>query len=62
MVKAHFCDLIDKELSGCASEEELQELRHLISQLLPRKRMEEEEIEQAYNRLVQRMKKEGILF
>jgi hypothetical protein len=62
MVKAQFYELIDKKLSGTASREELEELKDLLVRLLPEKRMDKEEIAQAYQRMILRMKKQGILF
>ena len=62
MAKVQFYELIDKKLSGTASGEELEELKDLLRCLLPEKRMDKEEIEAAYQRMIQRMKKQGILF
>jgi hypothetical protein len=62
MLKVQFYDLIDKKLSGTASTEDLDELKDLLLHLLPEKRMEKEEIEQAYWRMIRRMKSKGILF
>jgi len=62
MVKDLLYDLMDKKLSGKASEEELLELQDILGLIIPDPPMEEEEIERAYARMLRRMKEKGVLF
>jgi hypothetical protein len=62
MAKDQLYDLIDRTISGEASEEELQELGELLGMLMPEEPVRKEEIEQAYTQMVRRMKERGIPF
>jgi len=62
MVKDLLYDLMDKKLSGEASEEELLELQDILDWVMPEQPTEKEEIEKAYTRMLRRMKEKGVLF
>ncbi|HMH20649.1 MAG TPA: hypothetical protein VK563_02680 [Puia sp.] len=62
MVKDLLFDLMDKKLSGEASDEELLELGEILSCLIPEKLIKKEEIECAYLRMIRRMRERGVLF